>query len=184
MTMDLTGINNRNEYYTNHYFSWIFADNAQETITDWRVRSRESNFKTPWSRPEVSRRYYVLREQYQRQSNPLAKSQIVCELGNLILDALDYPQARELSLRDVKDELQVPVYLEVTKPNGAPLLWVMLSASMEDDGDILHDTLDPFSESNNMEPILHDHEICSLRYSLPWTSPTLGNLMVCIKSPS
>lgn len=155
MTMDLTGINNRNEYYTNHYFSWIFADNAQETITDWRVRSRDSNFQTPWSRlREVSRRYYVLREQYQRQSNPLAKSQIVCELGNLILDALDYPQARELSLRDVKDELQVPVYLEVTKPNGAPLLWVMLSASMEDDGDILHDTLDPFSESNNMEPIL------------------------------
>ena len=54
---------------------------------------------------------------------------------------------------DVEDELQVPVYLEVTKPNGAPLLWIMLSSTLEDDGDILRDTLDPFSEGSSIEPI-------------------------------
>lgn len=152
--MDLTGITNRNEYYTNHYFSWIFAENAKNTITDWRIRARDSDFQTPWSRlREVSRRYYVLREQYQRQSTSLAKGQIVSELANLILDALDYPQARETTLMDVEDELQVPVYLEVTKPNGAPLLWIMLSSTLEDDGDILRDTLDPFSEGSSIEPI-------------------------------
>lgn len=150
--MDLTGINNRNEYYTNHYFSWIFADNAKETITDWRVRARDSDFQTPWSRlREVSRRYYVLRERYRRQS-AFTKSQIVCELADLVLDALDYPQARQMSLMDVEDELQVPVYLEVTKPNGAPLLWVMLSSSLENDGDILHDILGPLTEGNT-EPV-------------------------------
>ena len=38
--MDLTGIVNRNEYYTNHYFAAIFADNARATISDWRARAR------------------------------------------------------------------------------------------------------------------------------------------------
>ena len=30
--MDLTGIINRNEYYTNHYFSWIFPDSEADHL--------------------------------------------------------------------------------------------------------------------------------------------------------
>ena len=33
MSMDLTGIINKNEYYTDHYFSSVFEDNASETIS-------------------------------------------------------------------------------------------------------------------------------------------------------
>ena len=36
MSMDLTGIRNRNEYYTNHYFASIFEENAADTIRAWR----------------------------------------------------------------------------------------------------------------------------------------------------
>ena len=36
MSMDLTGIQNRNEYYTNHYFASIFEENAADTIRTWR----------------------------------------------------------------------------------------------------------------------------------------------------
>lgn len=32
MSMDLTGILNQNEYYTNHYFLSIFEENAKEAI--------------------------------------------------------------------------------------------------------------------------------------------------------
>ena len=35
MSIDLTGITNKNEYYTNHYFSTIFEENAGEAITAW-----------------------------------------------------------------------------------------------------------------------------------------------------
>ena len=34
MSMDFTGINNFNEYYTQHYFASIFEENAAETISD------------------------------------------------------------------------------------------------------------------------------------------------------
>ena len=32
MSMDLNGINNQNEYYTNHYFASVFEENAQDTL--------------------------------------------------------------------------------------------------------------------------------------------------------
>ena len=31
MSMDLTGITNKNEYYTNHYFSTVFEENAGDS---------------------------------------------------------------------------------------------------------------------------------------------------------
>ena len=33
MSMDLTGITNKNEYFTNHYFSTVFEDSANATIS-------------------------------------------------------------------------------------------------------------------------------------------------------
>lgn len=32
MSMDLTGITNKNEYYTNHYFSTVFEENTRAKI--------------------------------------------------------------------------------------------------------------------------------------------------------
>ena len=86
MSMDLTGIINRNEYYTNHYFAAIFAENAKETVSDWRTRSRESDYQTPWSRlREAGRRYYVLRDQYQRGTAAKPKAEIIEELAQELL---------------------------------------------------------------------------------------------------
>lgn len=110
MSMDLTGIKNRNEYYTNHYFSAIFADNARDTISQWRVRARDSKFRTPWSRlREVSRLYYVLREQYRKNGNTKDKNELVQELAQAILDALDYPKRETIEMVEIQEGLVVPV---------------------------------------------------------------------------
>ena len=42
MSMDLTGITNKNEYFTNHYFSTVFEENASTTISGWNAEARES----------------------------------------------------------------------------------------------------------------------------------------------
>ena len=39
MSMDLNGINNQNEYYTNHYFASVFEENAQDTLKRWREQA-------------------------------------------------------------------------------------------------------------------------------------------------
>ena len=37
-----TGINNYNEYYTNHYFSAIFEENTAARISEWRDSAKIS----------------------------------------------------------------------------------------------------------------------------------------------
>jgi len=50
MSIDLTGITNKNEYYTNHYFSTVFEENTSATISGWNAAARESEeIRTPWS---------------------------------------------------------------------------------------------------------------------------------------
>ena len=50
MSMDLTGILNQNEYYTNHYFLSIFEENAKEAIDRWQNAATQSGDKTPWAK--------------------------------------------------------------------------------------------------------------------------------------
>ena len=50
MAIDLTGITNVNEYYTNHYLNSIFEENAADVISKWRFLAKESEgLRTPWS---------------------------------------------------------------------------------------------------------------------------------------
>lgn len=66
MSMDLTGITNKNEYYTNHYFSTVFEENTRATISGWNAAARESEeIKTPWSLlRQNARQYYTAHEVY------------------------------------------------------------------------------------------------------------------------
>lgn len=142
MSMDLTGITNKNEYYTNHYFSTVFEENTRATISGWNAAARESEeIKTPWSLlRQNARQYYTAHDKFVRSSvNLQVLANIKALVGNY-LKSLGYPEAKP-EVVAVDDSLSVPVYLEMTKSNGAPLLWVLLSASKESDnsfGDVSH----------------------------------------------
>ena len=66
MSMDLTGITNQNEYYTNHYFSSVFEENAAETISKWRAEAKENEgSRTPWAKlRDVARQYYPIHDRF------------------------------------------------------------------------------------------------------------------------
>ena len=68
MSMDLTGITNQNEYYTNHYFSSIFEENASETISKWRAEAKDSEeIRTPWALlRDAARQYYPIHDRFLR----------------------------------------------------------------------------------------------------------------------
>jgi type I restriction-modification system DNA methylase subunit len=138
MSMDLTGINNINEYYTNHYFASIFAENAEETISAWRVKAKDSNeYRTPWARlRDCGRQYYVYHDKEQRGRSVAQIPAMVKNMADMFLAALDYPEAAP-KIELINDVLSAPVYLEVTKANGAPLLWVILTQNTEDEPAIL-----------------------------------------------
>lgn len=138
MSIDLTGITNKNEYYTNHYFSTVFEENTSATISDWNAAARESEeIKTPWSLlRQNARQYYTAHDKFVRSSVNLQVLANIKALAGNYLKSLGYPEAKP-EVVAVDDSLSVPVYLEMTKSNGAPLLWVLLSASKESDAGIM-----------------------------------------------
>lgn len=139
MSMDLTGIRNQNEYYTNHYFSSIFEENAKETIRRWQTEAAEKKDRTPWAKLNaVANRYFTLRDQAQRLRGDAQLESIVTKLAVDLLCALDYPisthSAKEI---EVEPGAYVPVALEVTKQNGAPALWAILCRNGSDEESIM-----------------------------------------------
>ena len=138
MSMDLTGINNQNEYYTNHYFSSIFEENVAETISSWRARAKdEDNYRTPWSLlRESGKQFYPIINRFKNNRNSLQTLQDIRSMADSYLKALDYPEAAEFSI--TVEETEIPVYLEMAKSNGAPLLWVLLAHSVDEDGTVMN----------------------------------------------
>lgn len=138
MSIDLTGITNKNEYYTNHYFSTVFEENTSTTISNWNAAARESEeIKTPWSLlRQNARQYYTAHDKFVRSSVNLQVLANIKALAGNYLKSLGYPEAKP-EVVAVDDSLSVPVYLEMTKSNGAPSLWVLLSASKESDAGIM-----------------------------------------------
>ncbi len=129
MSMDLTGIYNRNEYYTNHYFASIFEENAADTIRSWREAAQETDQRTPWALlREAGKRYFILRSRQERRHGDEAYENMVTQIAQDLLSALGY------QIADAKPELieihgipgKVPIAFEVSKSNGAPLLWTIL----------------------------------------------------------
>ena len=138
MSMDLTGIVNKNEYFTNHYFSTVFEENASATISGWNAEARESEeSRTPWSLlRQNARQYYTAHDKFVRSSVNLQVLANIKALAGSYLKSLGYPEAKP-EVVAVDDSLSIPVYLEMTKSNGAPVLWVLLSASKESDAGIM-----------------------------------------------
>lgn len=138
MSIDLTGITNQNEYYTNHYFSTVFEENASATISKWNISARETKEgRTPWSLlRQNAKQYYVAHDRFVRSSINL---QILANIKNMAdhyLQSLGYPEARP-EVVAIDESISVPVYLEMTKSNGAPWLWVLLSAAKDSDAGIM-----------------------------------------------
>ena len=138
MSMDLTGITNKNEYYTNHYFSTVFEENASTTISAWNAAAKESEeVHTPWSMlRQNARQFYAVHDRFIRSSLNMQALNSIRTMADAYLESLGYPNAKPENIA-IDDTLSVPIYLEMTKSNGAPLLWVLLSASKELDAGIL-----------------------------------------------
>lgn len=138
MSMDLTGITNQNEYYTNHYLSSIFEENASDTISKWRAEAKDNdNVRTPWARlRDAARQYYPIHDRFLRSKFDTQTLANIRTLADIYLQALGYPEA-EPEWIDIDDSIKVPVYLELKKSNGASALWVLLATSEDKEAAIL-----------------------------------------------
>ena len=129
--IDLTGIDNVNEYYTNHYLTTIFGDNIKTHVGEWKDIAKDTEGSTPWSALRaIGRHYYRAHERFQRQRLDEDLLEQISQLAGEYLAALGYP-VMEAELIPLDNDVLVPVALEIKDKNNRPLLWAILSASQD-----------------------------------------------------
>ena len=137
MSIDLTGIGNRNEYYTNHYFSTMFEDGASERIKQWSEESKNQDTKTPWTMlRDNAKRYYPIHDRYDRGQPHLTTANNIITMAAQYLVSMGYGTPNSVII-NVDDEFDLPVFHEETKVNNAPMLWVVLAYSRDKDSGIM-----------------------------------------------
>ena len=166
MSMDLTGIGNRNEYYTNHYFSTMFEDGASERIKQWIEDSRNQDTKTPWAMlRDNAKQYYPIHDRYDRGQSHLTTAANIISMAAQYLESLGYGTPNSVII-NVDDEFKVPVFHEETKANKAPVLWAVLAYSRDKDSGIMENSALDHNAVNNDELGLSNDNIEALATKL------------------
>ena len=166
MSIDLTGIGNRNEYYTNHYFSTMFEDGASERIEQWSEDSKNNDTKTPWAMlRENAKQYYPIHDRYDRGQPHLTTASNIMAMATQYLNSLGYGTPNPVTI-NVDDEFDIAIFHEETKVNKAPMLWAVLAYSRDKDSGIMENSILDFNAVNNDELTLTDDNIEALTTKL------------------
>ena len=138
--MNLVGITNENEFYTNHYLSEIFEKDTSDQISSWQEKENEDeSYKTPFKRLRGIGPSYLelLKELNKKSSKTEDKIKAQREFMRAFLDIFDYEYKQE-SIEI--DEFSVPLLSKVTKSDGLPYLYIVESFC-DEECDILTTTL-------------------------------------------
>ena len=166
MSIDLTGIGNRNEYYTNHYFSTMFEDGASEKVKQWVEDSKSKEAKTPWAMlRENAKQYYPIHDRYDRGQSHLTTANNIINMAAKYLESLGYGTPNSVAV-NIDDDIEIPVFHEEVKSNKAPILWAVLAYSRDKDNGIMESSLLDFKAANNDELVLIDSSIENLATKL------------------
>ncbi len=129
--MNLVGIINENEFYTNHYLNEIFEGDIKDQITSWQERENESeSYSTPFKKLRgIGPKYIELLKELDKKSNK-TKEKLTASRAfyKTFFDIFGYEfnyESKEL------DELSIPLIGKVDKNDGMPYLWIVESYCAE-----------------------------------------------------
>lgn len=124
MALDLTGISNENEFYTQHYLSVILENDLKNLFSTWSKLEEEENLQPPYAKLEkLARRYFTFRSQLEKLRNPEDILEVQHEFFPMLLESLGYPYAPVVKELDTGELL--PLICEIKKKSGAPELWAI-----------------------------------------------------------
>ncbi len=129
--MNLVGIINENEFYTNHYLNEIFEVDIKGQITSWQERENESeSYSTPFKKLRgIGPKYIELLKELDKKSNKTEEKLAASRaFYKTFFDIFSYEfsyESKEL------DELSIPLIGKVDKNDGMPYLWIVESYCAE-----------------------------------------------------
>lgn len=137
MSVDLTGINNVNDFFTSHYLATYFDENVKEAAAAWKELEESRGIKSPASGLRaVANQYLRVLPEYESETSSEQQMRNVSEMARSVLLALGYGEPVYAEI-DLDDDLTVPVFHEARDEAGKPILWVILSNNRDSDTDVL-----------------------------------------------
>ncbi|ECC9831004.1 class I SAM-dependent DNA methyltransferase [Salmonella enterica subsp. enterica] len=154
--MALVGINNENEFYSNHYLGEVFTSDIRDVLEPWieqenaareaeraareKGKEVEAGYRAPWNQL-----YSLATEFFRKLTEHEKQRQIPQRLADQrscwqpLLKALGYELNPHIQMLD--DDTPLPVLARYNSTDGSPWLWIV-EAHDQDEG-----TLDPLALS-------------------------------------
>ena len=124
MSIDLTGISNENEFYTQHYLSAVLENDLRDLFKEWKRQADEEGQPTPRSLlAALSRRYFRLKNLLSREKDPGTRQKAQEDFLEKLLNALGYEFLP--SICEGRDGEFLPVAADIRRDSGVPELWVL-----------------------------------------------------------
>jgi hypothetical protein len=137
MAIDLTGIQNQNEYYSQHYLLALFEGDLKETLRRWDTRAADQPESEEHRPPPARLRalaapYFRLYNRFNRLHEANTRQQEQTRWLNELLHTLGYtPHPEWINAGD--KGYRLPILARVNKNSGAPLLWILPALPPADD---------------------------------------------------
>ena len=189
MSIDLTGIANKNEFFTQHYLATYFEDVVKEKAKAWKDAAKDGAAPNPAAElGRLRQTYQRARVSFDEAASEARRCELTAENAARVLAALGFPKA---ALPQVAYESGDPaaVWREFLAADGTPQVWVALAleAKSSDEGVFAAQPLNP----TNLAPAMataDEDALESLVDALFFRTPeparfvlvlTMGHILLC-----
>lgn len=133
--INLNGISNENEFYTQHYLSVILENDLKDLFGNWSDKDREET-SPPTLLNRLTRPYFILLDHLRRERTPARRLEIQREIESSVMEALGY--RFDPAVVPMDDDSSLPVLCRLDKADGSPELWVLEALEDSDETDPLN----------------------------------------------
>lgn len=147
--MAWVGINNENEFYSEHYLAEIFSGDIQARLEEWREQEEQSK-AVQSDAPSLAPYSQLARltplaiqtfKELEQAKAPADRLQLQRDWLQQLLKVFGFDSQPHRYPLD--DEVELPLLTEINDPQGLPLLWILEAlATDESDADPLTITID------------------------------------------
>jgi hypothetical protein len=169
MALDLTGIQNENEFYTTYYLREVLGKDLKKEFSGWAEQAGED-------RPPdeafggLSGDYFQTQNQLIEATGAHRRLRLQRELLTPVLETLGYEV--QPFLKKLRDDCWLPVLAQVTRPDGTLKLCVVEAppAEGEENTDPLEQTLQP-EQFEDLRPEHAAPNVAREAYKIPENRP-------------
>ncbi len=139
MALDLSGIVNVGEFFSQHYLEALLESDLKQTFGAWSQAEKDGGPKAPPKRlAALAERYFKAVSRATGEGDSAVRLELAQDFHAHLLDALGYTRAP--AVEPLGDDSAVPVALSITQQQ-RPYLWVVEAPFAASDDDA-----DPFAE--------------------------------------